>query len=203
MSAANSTDTGLHGVMAEYGDETSLIAGIERAKADGFTDMEAYTPVPSHEVIHALGVKNRFAMLVFCGGLTGACSGFLLQYAVSVLLYPVNIGGRPFNSWPAFIVIVFECTILFAALSAVIGMLFLNGLPQPYHPVFNVPQFLRAAQDRFFLVVHASDPKFDARSTMEKLRGSQPLSATSTRAARDRARRPGRRRGSPCPRFAP
>ncbi len=176
MSADHKNDEGLHGVMAEFGDEAALIAGIEQAKRDGFTDMEAYTPVPSHDVIHALGVKNRFSMVVFCGGLAGACSGFLLQYVVSVLVYPVNIGGRPYNSWPAFIVIVFECTILFAALSAVIGMLFLNGLPQPYHPVFNVPQFLRASQDRFFLVVHATDPKFDPRSTMERLQASAPLS---------------------------
>jgi len=176
MSATQFQDPGLHGVMAEYADEQSLVAGIERARADGFTDMEAYTPMPSHDVITALGVKNRFSAVVFCGGLAGACFGFMLQYGVSVELYPMNIGGRPFNSWPAFIVIVFECTILFAALSAVIGMLFLNGLPQPYHPVFNVPQFARASTDRFFLVVHASDPRFEVRSTMEKLQGSHPLS---------------------------
>ncbi|MEO6708080.1 MAG: DUF3341 domain-containing protein [Planctomycetota bacterium] len=176
MSSATTDDPGLHGVMAEYADEHSLIAGIERAKADGFTDMEAYTPVPSHDVINALGVKNRFSMVVFCGGVTGACAGLLLQYVVSVSLYPMNIGGRPYFSWPAFIVIMFECTILFAALSAVIGMLFLNGLPQPYHPVFNVPQFARASQDRFFLVVHATDPRFEPRSTMERLLGSHPLS---------------------------
>lgn len=178
MSATHTEVPTLHGVMAEYADEASLIAGIERAKADGFTDMEAYTPVPSHDVIHALGVKNRFAAVVFCGGLLGACSGFALQYGVSVELYPINIGGRPFNSWPAFIVIVFECTILFAALSAVIGMLLLNGLPQPYHPVFNVPQFARASHDRYFLVVHAADPKFDARGTREKLEASRPLSVS-------------------------
>lgn len=176
MSASTTNDPGLHGVMAEYADEHSLIAGIERAKADGFTDMEAYTPMPSHEVIAALGVKNRFSTVVFCGGFTGACTGLLLQYVVSVMVYPINIGGRPYFSWPAFIVITFECTILFAALSAVIGMLFLNGLPQPYHPVFNVPQFSRASSDRFFLVVHASDPKFDAHAAMQKLQGSNPLS---------------------------
>jgi hypothetical protein len=176
MSAPNNNDPGLHGVMAEYADEHSLIAGIERAKADGFTDMEAYTPLPSHDVIHALGVKNRFSTVVFCGGFSGACAGLLLQYAVCVWVYPMNIGGRPNFSWPAFIVIMFECTILFAALSAVIGMLFLNGLPQPYHPVFNVPQFARASTDRFFLVVHATDPKFDAHAAMEKLQGSHPLS---------------------------
>ena len=174
--SATTTESELHGVMAEYADEAALIAGIERAKTDGFTDMEAYTPVPSHDVIHALGVKNRFSTVVFCGGFTGACAGLLLQYGVSVMIYPMNIGGRPYFSWPSFIVITFECTILFAALSAVIGMLFLNGLPQPYHPVFNVPQFLRASQDRFFLVVHASDPKFDPRSTAEKLQGAHPLS---------------------------
>ncbi len=176
MSDAHTLESPLHGVMAEYADEPSLIAGIERAKADGFTDMEAYTPLPSHEVIHALGVKNRFAAVVFCGAVAGACFGFMLPYAVSAMFYPMNIGGRPYNSWPAFIVIVFECTILFGSLSAMMGMLFLNGLPQPYHPVFNVPQFLRASQDRFFLVVHATDPKFDPRTTMDKLLGSRPLS---------------------------
>ena len=176
MSAVISNDAGLHGVMAEYADEAALLGGIRQAQAEGYTDMEAYTPVPSHDVITALGVKNRFSAVVFCGGVAGACFGFLLQYGVSVELYPINIGGRPFNSWPAFIVIVFECTILFAALSAVIGMLFLNGLPQPYHPVFNVPQFARASTDRFFLVVHATDPRFEVRSTMEKLQGSHPLS---------------------------
>ncbi len=127
-------------------------------------------------VITALGVKNRVSMIVFCGGLTGACFGFLMQYWVSAVVYPLNIGGRPYNSWPAFIVIVFECTILFAALSAAVGMLFLNGLPQPYHPVFNVPQFSRASQDRYFLVVHATDPKFDRYDTAARLQGSHPLS---------------------------
>ena len=179
MSAANTTESDLHGVMAEYADEPSLLSAIHKAKADGFTDMEAYTPVPSHDVILALGIKNRFSTVVFFGGLTGACFGFLMQYWVSAIAYPLNVGGRPYNSWPAFIVIVFECTILFAALSAVIGMLLLNGLPQPYHPVFNVPQFSRASSDRFFLVVHASDPAFDPRTTMEKLQGSHPLSVAA------------------------
>lgn len=176
MSAHTSNDPGLHGVMAEYADEPALLAAIERAKHEGFTDMEAYTPGPSHDVIHALGVKNRVSTIVFIGGLTGACFGFLMQYAVSAMIYPLNIGGRPYNSWPAFIVIVFECTILFAALSAVVGMLLLNGLPQPYHPVFNVPQFVRASSDRFFLVVHASDPKFDPRATAQSLQATHPLS---------------------------
>jgi len=176
MSADHTTEPGLHGVMAEYADEHSLLAGIHKAKAEGFTDMEAYTPAPSHDVITALGVTNRVSTIVFFGGATGACFGFLMQYWVSAMAYPLNVGGRPYNSWPAFIVIVFECTILFAALSAVIGMLLLNGLPQPYHPVFNVPQFSRASQDRYFLVVHSTDPKFDPRSTMEKLQGSHPLS---------------------------
>ena len=130
-----------------------------------------------HGLAEALGHDDRRVQkFTFIGGVLGLLGGFALCYWTSVIDYPLNIGGRPYNSWPAFIVIVFECTILFAALSAVIGMLVLNGLPQPYHPVFNVPQFSRASQDRWFLVVHASDPRFDARATMDKLQASHPLS---------------------------
>lgn len=165
----------IFGVLAEYKNSDDLIEAIEEAKSKGYSEMEAYTPLPVHEVIHAIGHKNRLPLIVFIGGLVGACVGFGMQYYASVLHYPINIGGRPLNSWPAFIVITFETTILFAALSCVLGMLALNGLPQPYHPVFNVPMFETASRNRFFLLLLARDPVFDRAGTAELLETTKSL----------------------------
>lgn len=152
---------GLYGVMAEFSTPDALIEAARQARQTGFTKVEAYTPFPIEEVSEVLGHKTKLPLIVLLGGLAGMIGGYALQYWTQVIVYPMNIGGRPFHSWPAFIVPTFETTILGAALSAVIGMIVVNGLPQPYHPVFNVPGFERASSDRYFLVVESTDPKFD------------------------------------------
>jgi len=153
------------GFLAEFEDAHQLLEAVHEVKHAGYTQMEAYTPLPVEEVAHAIGHRNHLPMIVLAGGLLGALVGFGMQYWMSVVDYPVNVGGRPLNSWPSFIVITFEMTILFAALSAVFGMLALSGLPQPYHPVFNVPAFELASRNRFFLMILARDPNFDMQAT--------------------------------------
>jgi hypothetical protein len=137
--------------------------------------MDAYSPFPIEELHDALGARHtRLPLIVLIGGLVGCIGGYALEYWSSVIAYPLNIGGKPLHSWPAFIPVTFECTILAAALSCVLGMLALNGLPQPYHPVFNVPRFERASQDGFFLAIEATDPKFDADATKQFLSSLHP-----------------------------
>jgi ActD protein len=164
-----------YGCLAEFADEHDLLDAIHRAHAEGYTVMEAYTPLPIEEVSHALGYKNHLPAVVLAGGVIGALGGFGMQYYVSVIDYPLNVGGRPPNSWPAFIVVTFEMTILCAALAAVLGMLALNGLPQPYHPVFNVPSFELASRNRFFLMILSRDPRFDSVRTRELLESVKSL----------------------------
>jgi hypothetical protein len=166
----------MFGVLAEFAGEEELIGAITSAKDHGFRHMEAYTPVPSHEVVHAIGHKNRLPLIVLLGGITGGLAGFAMQYWMSVESYPLNVGGRPFNSWPAFIVVVFEMTILFAAGAAVFGMLALNGLPRPYHPVFHVDAFQQASRNRFFLLLLSRDPVFEPGEARRILDSREPLS---------------------------
>jgi hypothetical protein len=168
----------VYGYLAEFGDEHALLDGARAARAEGYTVMEAYTPLPLEEVAHVLGHKTRLPLIVLCGGLLGAVTGFGMQYYASVISYPINVGGRPLNSWPAFGVITFEMTVLFAAFAAVLGMLALNRLPQPYHPVFNVPEFELASRNRFFLMILSRDPRFDLASTRGFLEGLAPLSVS-------------------------
>jgi hypothetical protein len=161
----------VYGLMAEFNSVTDLIAACRGIHDAGYTRVDAFTPYPSEEVAEALGHhRSKLPGIVLGGGLAGGLGGYLLQYWTQVLVYPMNIGGRPFHSWPAFIVPTFECTILGAALAAVFGMFFLNGLPQPYHPVFNVPRFALASRDRYFLVVESRDPKFDPQTTRRLLK---------------------------------
>jgi hypothetical protein len=156
----------VHGLMAEFDDPQSLVTATTRAREEGYRRMDAYSPFPIEELHEALGSHHtRLPLIVLIGGLCGGIGGYLLQYWVSVVAYPVNIGGKPMHSWPAFIPVTFECTILVAALSAVLGMLALNGLPMPYHPVFNVPRFALASRNRFFLCIESKDPKFDLDQT--------------------------------------
>src|SRR5206468_824700 len=141
-----------------------------KVRAAGYRKLDAFTPVHVEEVTEALGIHHTsIPLLVFGGGLLGGISGYLLQWWISVIDYPINVGGRPLHSWPAFIPVTFELTVLIAALSAVLGMLALNGLPQPYHPVFNVERFALASRDRFFLCIEAIDPKFDRQATKQFL----------------------------------
>ena len=165
----------IYGLMAEFDDASSLVTATERAHHEGYRRMDAYSPFPIEELHEALGSRHtRLPLIVLIGGLFGCIGGYALQYWSSVVAYPLNIGGKPLHSWPAFIPVTFECTILAAALSCVLGMLALNGLPMPYHPVFNVPRFEFASRDKFFLLVEATDPKFDRRQTREFLKGLNP-----------------------------
>jgi hypothetical protein len=160
----------MYGLMAEFDDVNTLVDAAKRTYAEGYRQMDAYSPFPIEPVWEAMGVHDRpVSFFVLCGGIVGMIAGFGLCYWVSTLAYlhPLNVGGRPFNSWPSFIPVTFEVTILLASFAAVISMLMLNGLPMPYHPVFNVPSFARASQDRFFLAIEAADPKFDRTRTFE------------------------------------
>ena len=165
----------LHGLMAEFENPTDLIQAVRSARAAGYTKMDAYSPFPVEGLAEALGFhRNRVPLLVLIGGLIGCFGGFYLQYWCMAVSYPINVGGRPLNSWPLFIPVTFELTVLIAALTAVLGMLALNGLPMPYHPVFNVPRFALASRDRFFLCVEALDPKFNREATWQFLSDLRP-----------------------------
>ena len=162
----------VYGLLAEFDAPEELVTAGERAYADGYRRLDAYTPFPVHGLAEAIGFRtNRLPLLVLIAGIVGAGAGFFSQYYAAVIDYPLNVGGRPLNSWPAFIPITFEVTILAAAATAVLGMLALNGLPQPYHPVFNAPRFALATRDRFFLCIEATDPRFDSEATRKFLEG--------------------------------
>lgn len=166
----------VYGLMAEFESPGELLAAARAAREEGYRKLDAFTPFPVEGLAEEIGFhRNRLPLIVLAGGIVGCLSGFFLQYWVSVIAYPVNVGGRPFNSWPAFIPVTFEMTVLVAALSAVLGMLALNGLPTPYHPVFNVPRFAMASRDRFFLLVQAADPKFDRAATRAFLERTEPI----------------------------
>lgn len=167
----------IYGLLAEFTEPNELIAAVRQARAAGYRRMDAYTPYPIEEVAEELGVHgNRLPLIVLVGGIVGLLAGYGLQYWASVIEYPLNVGGRPFNSIVAFIPITFETTVLIAAFAAVLGMLALNGLPMPYHPVFNVPRFALASRDRFFLCIEATDPMFDRELTRRFLERLVPRS---------------------------
>ena len=169
------TETPFYGLMAEFDSAQALVDAADKVRRAGYTRSDAYSPFPIHGLAEALGFKERHvAPIVLCAGITGALAGYSLEYWTQVIDWPMNIGGRPYHAWVSFIPPAFETTILFAAFSAVIGMLALNGLPQPYHPVFNVPRFERASQDGFFLAIEASDPKFNAEATRGLLMSLNP-----------------------------
>jgi hypothetical protein len=166
----------LYGLLAEFDDPHTLVEAVEKTRAAGYRNIDAYTPIPVHGLVEALGdVPTKLPWLTFIGGVLGAITGVVLQYYVSVIDYPMNVGGRPVFSWPSYIPVTFECTVLGAALFSVLGMLALNGLPLPYHPVFNVPEFRLASRNRFFLCIEARDPAFQLQPTREFLAGVKSL----------------------------
>ncbi len=178
MPAATKTSEQLdrvYGLMAEFDTPEPLLEAARRARDEGYRNMDAYTPMPIEGLAEAIGFQTNWVQrLVFVAGVLGATGGFMLCWWMTVIAYPHIVAGRPLNSWPAYVPITFESMVLVACLTAVIGMLALNGLPQPYHPVFNVPQFARASRDRFFLCIESTDPKFDFEKTRAFLEQLQP-----------------------------
>jgi len=169
------TKPSLYGVMAEFDSPDDLMAAAHSAREAGYTKMDGYSPFPIEELDEALGFKKSWLpAFVLLGGLAGVAVGYGLQYWISVIDYPVMVGGKPYHSWPAFIPVTYELMILFASFAAVIAMFALNGLPMPYHPVFNVERFAMASNDRFFLCIEAKDPKFELETTKKFLEQCHP-----------------------------
>ncbi len=165
-----STSLESFGWLAEFEEPDQLVEAAALVYGEGYRDFEAYAPMPIEAVSYAVGFpRSRMPLTVLVGGIVGCLTGFGMQYYLTVIAYPLNIGGRPLNSWPSFIPVTFELTVLFAALAAVLGMLAMNGLPRPHHPLFAVPQFNRASQDRFFLCIRRSDKLYHERTTREFL----------------------------------
>ncbi|HEX8476088.1 MAG TPA: DUF3341 domain-containing protein [Pyrinomonadaceae bacterium] len=169
----------IYGLMAEFEDPNTIVAAAHRVHDEGYRRTDAFSPYPIEALSEAIGVHTtKMPLIVLVGGIIGCLAGYLMQYYVHVIDYPLNVGGKPLHSWPAFIPITFETTVLGAALGAVFGMLALNGLPEPYHPVFNTPNFALASRDRFFLLIEATDPKFDREATADFLRSLGPREVT-------------------------
>ena len=172
MALKKRTRPDTYGLMAEFDNPSDAVAAARRVYDEGYRRIDAFSPYPVEELSEAVGVHStKMPLIVLIGGIAGLLAGFALQYYTHVIDYPLNVGGKPFFSWPAFVPITFETTVLGAALSAVFGMLALNGLPEPYHPVFNTPNFALASRDRFFLLVESTDPKFDREQTRHFLKG--------------------------------
>jgi hypothetical protein len=178
MSTVSSADgvLGVYGLLAEFDREDRLVAAARQIRDAGYRRIDGFSPFPVHGLADAIGRgRSKLPLIVFAGGLAGGIGGFLLQWYSSVVHFPLNIGGRPYNSWPAFIPIMFETTVLCASLAAVFGMLALNGLPQPYHPVFHIKAFERASSSGFFLLVESRDAKFELEQTRRHLSETQPV----------------------------
>lgn len=156
----------IYGLMAEFDNPKDLVAAANRTREEGYKKIDAYSPMPVEGLAEALGSKRTLVPLIcLCAGLSGGIGGFFFQWWICASYYPINIGGRPLLSWPSFIPITFELTVLVGSIIGLIGMLALNGLPRPHHPVFNVPRFALASEDRFFLAIESQDPKFDINET--------------------------------------
>ena len=165
----------IYGLVAEFDTPSALVNAAHEVRGRGYRKFESYSPFPIEELNEAMHLpKNKLPLIVLLGGIVGGLTGYLLQYWITVWYYPINIGGRPLNSWPAYIVIAFELTILFASLAAFLGTLALCGFPMPYHPLFNVERFALATRNRFFLCIEAADPLFDRRQTAEFLETLKP-----------------------------
>jgi hypothetical protein len=166
----------LYGLLAEFRTAEELVAATNRARVEGYQRIEAYSPFPLEGLIEAAGgFKDRVPLITLIGGVLGGAGGFFLQWYAAVIDYPINVGGRPLNSWPSFIPATFELTVLGAALFAVFGMLAMNRLPKLYHPLFNVPEFELASRSRFLLCLRCEDPKFEVEGTREFMQSLNPI----------------------------
>lgn len=169
------TNPGLYGLAAEFDSPAALVQAARLAHEAGYRRVDAYAPFPIEGLPEALGFhRTKMPLLILIGGITGAVSAFALQYYCAVISYPINVAGRPLNSWPSWIPVIFELTVLIASLTAVFGLLALCGLPMPYHPLFHVPRFSRATRDAFFLCIEAADPRFERTATRDFLTGLNP-----------------------------
>ncbi len=165
----------IYGLLAEFETPADIVRAARAAHEEGYRRMDAYSPFPVEGLSEAVGFhKDRVALVCLVGGLLGLATAYVLQFWINTINYPINVGGRPFHSWPSFVVVSFELTVLFGGLAAALGMLAMNGLPMPYHPLFNVPIFAMATRDRFFLCIEAADPNFDLQRTREFLLGLGP-----------------------------
>jgi hypothetical protein len=168
--------TPVYGLLAEFETADAVLDAARQAYRAGYREMDAFTPYTVEGLAAALGAApSRMPSLVFLGGLAGGAVGFFMQYWAMAVDYPINSGGRPYNSWPVFIPIAFEVLVLIASFSAFFGMLFLSGFPRLHHPLFAEPRFARASQDRFFLCIEATDPRYDERGTRDFLAGLRPV----------------------------
>lgn len=166
----------LYGLMAEFEEHDQLVEAAKHAYAAGYREMDAYSPFPIEGLAEALGQESSpVPLFTLLGGMAGGLGGYFMEWYSMARLYPINVGGRPHNSWPNFIPVTFELTVLIASLSALVSMLILNRLPEPHHPVFNVPEFRRASIDRFFLCIETDDPKFERAGTWRFLEGLKPI----------------------------
>ena len=179
MAGKRKTRPATYGLMAEFDNPSDAVAAARSVHEEGYRRVDAFSPYPVEELSEAIHAHTtKMPLIVLIGGILGGAGGFLLQVYLHTIYYPLNVGGKPLYSWPAFIPVTFECTVLGAALFAVFGMLALNGLPEPYHPVFNAPNFALASRDRFFVLVESTDPKFDRERTAEFLRALGPREVT-------------------------
>lgn len=169
------TREGIYGIVAEFKTDAQLMRAAEQAYAKGYRKMDGFAPFPVEGLARALGKSNRIPLLVLLSGVLGGTSAYFMQWFASVVSYPLNVGGRPLHSWPSFIPITFELTVLGASLTAFFSVFVLSGLPKLYHPMFNLPEFGRASQDRFFLCIEKEDPQFHEGRTRSFLESLQPL----------------------------